>query len=66
MVKIEQDASRVLSQRHPRTALTRWQSCPEADNKMLENVRSSTKILFLFGRPLPQKLLSRKLVKDQN
>lgn len=39
---------------------------PRSRRKVLENVGSSTKLLFLFGRPPPQKLLSRKLVKDQN
>lgn len=39
---------------------------PRSRRKVLENVGSSIKLLFLFGRPPPQKLLSRKLVKDQN
>lgn len=55
-----------LRQRPPRTALTCKQSCPEAENKMLENVGASAKLLFLFGRLHPQNHLSRKLVKDPN
>ena len=55
-----------LSQMPPKSALTCQQSCPEIENKMFENVGASIKLLFLFGRPEPQILLRRTLVKDQN
>ena len=55
-----------LSQMPPKSALTCQQSCPEIEHKMFENVGASVKLPLLFGRPQPQKLLSRKLVKNQN